>query len=128
MYDKSHLRTARVYQQFVRIPLKLALAHHWLSVCVMRGAALPAAIARAILLYKKLLPLLPFAISRLKVDSNVKFLISSDASVIKGLQCLEVFLMFAIASRLRDFFGILLVSTSAAPRQEMPSDASSFEP
>ena len=41
----------------------------------------------AILFYKKLLPLFPLAISRLKVDSNVKFLISSDASVIKGLQC-----------------------------------------
>ena len=39
------------------------------------------------MLYKKLLPLFPLAISRLKVDSNVKFLISSDASVIKGLQC-----------------------------------------
>ena len=40
----------------------------------------------AILLYRKLLPLFPLAISRLKVDPNVKFLISSDASVIKGLR------------------------------------------
>jgi glycosyltransferase involved in cell wall biosynthesis len=36
--------------------------------------------------YKKLLPLFPIAISRLKVDSNIEFLISSDASVIKGLR------------------------------------------
>jgi glycosyltransferase involved in cell wall biosynthesis len=105
----------------VRIPLKLALAHHWLV--GMRGGEkvleslaalfpgvpiytlvasktaingplrnhiwsssplqrLPGASSH----YKKLLPLFPLAISRLKVDSNIKFLISSDASVIKGLR------------------------------------------
>jgi glycosyltransferase involved in cell wall biosynthesis len=106
----------------MRIPLKLALAHHWLV--GMRGGekvleslaalfpgvpiyTLVASKARihgelrnhgwscsplqrlpgAISLYKKLLPLFPIAISRLKVDSNIKFLISSDASVIKGLRC-----------------------------------------
>ena len=106
----------------MRIPLKLALAHHWLV--GMRGGekvleslaalfpgvpiyTLLASKARiqgelrnhawncsplqrlpgAISIYKKLLPLFPIAISRLKVDSKIKFLISSDASVIKGLRC-----------------------------------------
>ena len=40
----------------------------------------------AVSLYKKMLPLFPFAISGLKVDSKVRFLLSSDASVIKGLR------------------------------------------
>ena len=98
----------------MRIPLKLALAHHWLV--GMRGgekvleslaelfrrvpiytlvASRPESmegcetcvellplqqLPGAILLYKTLLPLFPFAISRLKVDSNVKFLSSSEAN------------------------------------------------
>jgi glycosyltransferase involved in cell wall biosynthesis len=44
---------------------------------------LPGAISQ----YKKMLPLFPGAISQLKVDSSTEFLMSSDASVIKGLQC-----------------------------------------
>ena len=39
--------------------------------------------------YKFLLPFFPFAVSRMKVSSDVKLILSSDASVIKGLKVPE---------------------------------------
>ena len=104
-----------------RMPLRVALAHHWLVgmrggekvlenlACLFPGAPIYTLVGSkarikgelpnhewrcsslqrvpgAVSLYKKMLPLFPFAISGLKVDSKVRFLLSSDASVIKGLR------------------------------------------
>ena len=161
-YAKSDLGPHTPTSSFVRIPLKLALAHHWLvgmrggekvleslaglfpGVPIYTLVASKAGIhgglrnhvwscsplqrlPGAILFYKKLLPLFPLAISRLKVDSNVKFLISSDASVIKGLQCPKSIPHVCYCHSPPRYLWDLAGETNAAPKQEMPSDASSFE-